>query len=114
MHHSHASNQYDVEQLNGDKENNAHMSQNYQQFSQSQAQDEIDLDDFDKNQHPDLDAELEECLRQIEEEEAEISHQQELPTAHKAFVDPADCHSLGPMNIECQHCCTLHFDGEKL
>ena len=75
MHHSQASNQDDIEQLNGDEENNAHMSQNYQQFSQSQAQDEIDLDDFDENQHPDLDAELEEHLRQIEEEEAEILHQ---------------------------------------
>ena len=114
MHHFQASNQDDVEQLNGDEENSAHMSQNYQQFSQSQAQDEINLDDFDENQHPDPDAELEEHLRQIEEEEAEISHQQELPTVCKAFVDSANHHSLGLMNIEFQHCCALHFDGEKL
>lgn len=114
MHHSQAPNQDDAEQLNGDEENDAHMSQNHQQFRQSQALDEINDEDFDENQHPDLDAELEEHLRQIEEEEAEISRQRELPTARKAFVDPANRHSLGPMNIECQHCRALHFDGEKL
>ena len=101
-----------MSQLEGEEDNDAQMSQNYHQYHQALDRDE--RDDFDENQHLNLNLEIEEHLRQIDEQEAENLCQHGLPTAHKAYVDPPDRHSLGAMDVECQHCRALHFDGEKL
>jgi len=37
-----------------------------------------------------------------------------LPPARAPYQEPLQRHSLGPMNVECQHCHALHFDCEKL
>jgi hypothetical protein len=37
-----------------------------------------------------------------------------LPPACAPYQEPLQRHSLGPMNVECQHCHALHFDCEKL
>jgi hypothetical protein len=37
-----------------------------------------------------------------------------LPPACAPYQEPLQRHSLGPMDVECQHCHALHFDCEKL
>jgi len=44
----------------------------------------------------------------------ETLRQQNLPPGRKAYQEPLGRHSLGPMNVECQHCHALHWDAEKL
>ena len=44
----------------------------------------------------------------------EALRQQMLPPGRKAYQEPLGHHSLGPMNVECQHCHALHWDSEKL
>jgi hypothetical protein len=44
----------------------------------------------------------------------EAFRQQNLPPGRKAYQEPLGRHSLGPMNVECQHCHALHWDAEKL
>lgn len=112
MHQPQHRDDKNMSQPEGEEDNDAQMSQNYHQYHQALDRDE--RDDFDENQHLNLNPEIEEHLRQIDEQEAENLHQHGLPTAHKAYVDPPDHHSLGAMDVECQHCRALHFDGEKL
>ena len=90
----------------------AEVAQNYQQYYQSQAENHYDGD---------FDDEMEQHIRQVEEQEigleeqrlAEFLHQCGLPTAHKTFTDLPQQHSLGGMNIECWHCHALRFNAEK-
>lgn len=44
----------------------------------------------------------------------EAHSQQNLPPGIKAYQEPAACHSLGGMTVECQHCHALHWGAEKL
>src|ERR1700691_2371948 len=44
----------------------------------------------------------------------ESLRQQELPPGRKAYKEPNGHHSLGGINVECQHCHALHWDAEKL
>ena len=44
----------------------------------------------------------------------EALRQQNLPPGRKAYQEPLARHSLGGMNVECQHCHALHWDAEKL
>ena len=44
----------------------------------------------------------------------EALRQQNLPPGRKTYQEPPGRHSLGPMNVECQHCHALHWDSEKL
>ena len=37
-----------------------------------------------------------------------------LPLAHHPYKDLHACHSVGKMDIICQHCNAFHFDDEKL
>ena len=112
MHQPQHQDDENMSQPEGEEDNDAQMAQNYHQYHQALDRDE--RDDFDENQHLNLNPEIEEHLRQIDEQEAENLCQHGLPTACKAYVDPPDCHSLGAMDVECQHYHALHFDGEKL
>ena len=77
----------DQQQQELDIQQGAEMAQNYQQYHQSQAENHYD-DDFDD--------EMEQHIRQVEEQEigleeqrlAEFLHQCGLPTACKTFIDP--------------------------
>lgn len=46
--------------------------------------------------------------------QGEAQQQYNLPIGRKAYEEPTNRFSLGPMNVECQHCHALHWDAEKL
>ena len=37
-----------------------------------------------------------------------------IPPGGRAYIEPVELHSLGPMNIQCSNCHALHFISEKL
>ena len=56
----------------------------------------------------------EEAQQRRIEEAAERQRIASIPPARRPYHDPPTRHSVGFMNVECQHCHALHFDGEKL
>jgi hypothetical protein len=41
-------------------------------------------------------------------------HINSLPLGRRPYLEPVQVSSLGQMDVVCQHCHALHFDGEKL
>ena len=89
----------DQQQQELEIQQDAETAQNYQEYHQSQAENHYD-DEYD---------EMEQHIRQVEEQEIELEEQRlaeflcqhKLPTAHKTFIDPPQQHPLGGINIEC-------------
>ena len=95
------------------------MTQNYQQYqSQSGNQEGGHDEDFHSGDGgiDEDDPQFDALLRaiNINEIQTEAAHQHNLPLAHKVFTNPPEHHSLGLMNIICQHCQALHLDVERL
>jgi hypothetical protein len=49
-----------------------------------------------------------------EQERQERERLANIPAARRPYSDPLTRHTVGSMDIECQHCRALHFGGEKL
>ena len=59
--------------------------------------------------------EAREQAREIREQQREErEHLSHLPKACLPYQEPATRHSVGAMDIECQHCKALHYKGEAL
>ena len=105
--HSICQQNHNIHSINDDHQQDAEMTQNYQQYHQGQARNQGDGDEEDFNgddggideDDPHFDALLRDI--NINEIQAEAVHQHNLPHAHKTYTDPPECHSLGPMNVIC-------------
>ena len=80
--------------------------------------------DYERNHHHKNQLRREEEAEQHREEQAnqrthnaENNPPQALPKGWRPYHEPQggpECHYLGPMNVECNHCHALHFESEKL